>query len=780
MKYDGSSKVESIYLDKTEYKFIYPPEEKIKSIITLNFPVLGKLTSLRFIEWVQKNPGGVISLPTGKTPEHFIKWTQHYLNNWNKKDVVKDLEENGINTKIYPDISSLSFIQIDEFYPISPDQQNSFNYYINKFYIKGFGLDKKKVQLIDTSKTGLPEGYTLNNIFPDNRVDLSLRTRYPKSHLEELQKNAIHSVDQFCVHYEEKIRELGGIGFFLGGIGPDGHIGFNVSGSDFFSTTRLIHINYETAAAAAADLGGIEVSRNRLVITIGLSSIIYHKDAVAIIIAAGEAKADIVARSITSVEDIQYPASILRKLPNARFYLTQGAGIKMKERAFIRLKNTKKVSKIEEAFHILNYTLKSNVPLEKIPADKLMKDRFCNEVLKKSDETPYTIKKRIRKDLIKKINAGIKPVLNSVILHTSPHHDDEMLGYLPYIMHLVREKSNTNYFSYMTSGFTSVTNTYMVTLLEKLKYHLTLPRFKFLINDGYFTADYSNARNDDIYYFLDGLASDSPFIQDEAITRRLLRIIVEVYDIGKLNEFLSKVNELIDYFKTQYPGKKDPEHVQKIKGMIREFEAELVWGYFGFESSSVLHARLGFYTGDIFSRQPEMKSDVIPVYNILMKTRPDIVTVALDPEGSGPDTHYKVLQAISEALKKYEKRTGRSNIRIWGYRNVWYRFHPADANLYIPTSLNAIAVLNHSFLNCFGSQRDASFPSYEYDGPFSKLAQRILVQQYMAMKRTLGEEYFYNNPHPRIRATRGLVFLKELSLKEFYKHSMELKRLIEV
>ena len=31
---------------------------------------------MRFIEWVQQNPGGVISLPTGKTPEHFIKWVQ--------------------------------------------------------------------------------------------------------------------------------------------------------------------------------------------------------------------------------------------------------------------------------------------------------------------------------------------------------------------------------------------------------------------------------------------------------------------------------------------------------------------------------------------------------------------------------------------------------------------------------------------------------------------------------------------------------------------------------
>ena len=77
--------------------------------------------------------------------------------------------------------------------------------------------------------------------------------------------------------YEKKIQELGGIGFFLGGIGPDGHIAFNVRGSDHNSTTRLTQTNFETQAAAAVDLGGIEISRNRLVITIGLGSITYNK-----------------------------------------------------------------------------------------------------------------------------------------------------------------------------------------------------------------------------------------------------------------------------------------------------------------------------------------------------------------------------------------------------------------------------------------------------------------------------------------------------------------------
>ena len=56
-------------------------------------------------------------------------------------------------------------------------------------------------------------------------------------------------IDKRCAEYENKIRSLGGIGFFLGGIGPDGHIAFNVRGSDHNSTTRLTSTNFETQAS---------------------------------------------------------------------------------------------------------------------------------------------------------------------------------------------------------------------------------------------------------------------------------------------------------------------------------------------------------------------------------------------------------------------------------------------------------------------------------------------------------------------------------------------------
>jgi glucosamine-6-phosphate deaminase len=115
-------------------------------------------------------------------------------------------------------------------------------------------------------------------------------------------------------------------------------------------------------------------------------------------------------------------------------------------------------------------------------------------------------------------------------------------------------------------------------------------------------------------------------------------------------------------------------------------------------------------------------------------------------------------------------------LRVWGYRNVWYRFHPAEANVYVPVSLNMFSILRSAFLNTFNSQKTASFPSHEYDGPFCDLAQRIQAEQYQMVKTCLGRQWFHEHPSALIRATRGLVFLEELSLPEFYARSRELKR----
>jgi glucosamine-6-phosphate deaminase len=779
LTYDGTSRVESLEIEKSGRKPRYAPTEKITVVEVQNFPMLGKLTALRFVEWVKKNPGGVISLPTGKTPEHFIKWVSRILERWETRDVQALLEANGIDHAVPPDMRSLHFVQIDEFYPINASQQNSFHWYVNELYIKGFGLAPDKALLLNTTALGLPPGKTMGEIFPGFNVDLSLRVRQCRSDLERLQKDVINHVDEFCSEYESRIRAMGGIGFFLGGIGPDGHIAFNVRGSSVYSVTRLTGTNYETQAAAATDLGGIEISRTRLVITIGLATITYNPSATAIIIAAGDAKARIVKLAIESKKGPQFPASVLQDLPNARFYLTRGAASQLAERQFEDFCNEGTLTPARAEDVVTSIALAKKKALLDLTAHDMQEDRLGAELLKKSGRPAAELTGEARASIVRKIERGLTHVSGTTFLHTEPHHDDIMLGYLAHIYHLVRDPTNQHYFANLTSGFTSVSNPYFLSLLLKLEAFLESGSLFALLTQGYFDVSENINRMEDVYLYLDGTAALSQEMKDEAESRRLLRNLVGMYQTHDLPTLRNRVLELIAYCRTQYPGAKDPQHVQLLKGMTREWEVELLWAYFGIESSAIHPLRLGFYTGDIFSPEPEVNRDVLPIYELIKKVRPNVVSVAFDPEGSGPDTHYKALQAVAEALRLYESEKGDSTLRVWGYRNVWYKYRPAEANLFVPVSINSITMLHTAFMNCFGSQSAASFPSYEHDGPFSELAQMIQTGQYAMIKTVLGKDYFLSNPHPRMRASHGMIFLREMELGEFYDMVRELKKVTE-
>lgn len=775
---DTTSRVEELAIEKTGKPFCYAPTEKIRIVEIPDFPSLGRLTALRFIEWLQRNPEGVISLPTGKTPEHFIKWTNHFLHNWVRGAVQATLGDWGIDTRRKPRMDSFRFVQIDEFYPMNPSQHNSFAYYINRFYFKEFGLDPSRAVLLDTWQVGAPAGRTLNWVFPDGRVDLSLRYRSPATEQEELQYGAITAADQLTMAYEDRIVDVGGIGFFLGGIGPDGHIGFNIRGSDHRSTTRLIPINYETAAAAATDLGGIEISRQKVVMTIGLRTITRNPTATAIVTAAGESKARVVRDAVEGEPSVLFPGTALHGLPGARFYVTRGAASLLVERRYHELKALPELPRTEVDRVLIDTAWRKRRQLVELKAADLREDRLGQLVVEAHPDV-HALAESVTDKLKERITLGMEQVDNLTVLHTAPHHDDIMLGYFPYIIYTVRNPGNSHYFATLTSGFTSVTNAYTLSLLRTLMSSLRKGLLDDLLETGYFSPENLVGRTRDIYQYLDGVAANSEEMKQEAEARRMLRNITALTQQEDVDVLKKEIDILSHYLTSFYPGKKDPPDVQKLKGMIREWEEELLWGHLGLNCDHIFHLRLGFYTGDIFTPQPEWDRDVKPVLDLLEQLAPDVVTVALDPEGTGPDTHYKVLQTIAEALKAYLHAHPDRKVTVWGYRNVWYRFHPAEADIFVPVSMNSLAILKSAFHTCFGSQRAASFPSHEYDGPFCDLAQKIMVEQYSVIKNCVGRDFYYNNPMARLRASRGLNFLRIMSSDEFFAKANILKQLLE-
>jgi len=746
----------------------------IPYIVVRNVPDLGLLTSLRFLEWVNNNPDGVISLPTGKTPEYFIKWTTRLLNGWDERENRILMEKYGLSINRKPSLHGLRFVQTEDFYPIDPDQHNSYYHYVTNFYIKGFDLDPSKALLINANEIRLAQEKHFTEIFPDNIIDLTLRNREASSRLEKLQQESLFRIDNWCTSYENRIREMGGIGFYLGGMGPDGSVASNTRGSDHNSTTRLTATNFENQAASAGDLGGIEVSRNRLVITIGLGTITYNPRGVTLIFAAGEAKAPVVKNALENPVDNLYPATVLQRQPNARFYITEGAAVKLSDSVDKYFREGEwTFEKTERA--VFNLCQKINKYAHRLEYEDLKNDKYCSMIpdlgMERVQEVIDATKKKIEKGLLKE--------KDQVFLHTGPHHDDIMLGIFPCIIPQLREASNRFHFTVCTSGFTAVTNEMLMNYMEETLNHVEQDKINMIEYPDFFEKGYMYKFDKDVSHYLDKIAANDEAGKLRGFCHRIVRVMVDVYKLKSREELEEQLRKNIELLRSSYGGQKNPPDIQKLKGMLREFEEELVWAHYGVRVGDIQHLRLGFYTGDIFTPQPTAKRDVEPILGMLRQVKPSVVSMAYDPEGSGPDTHYKVLKALAQALRVWKEEEDLSDLRIIGYRNVWFKFAPSEANVFTPVSLNSMAVLQKSFKDCYISQVNASFPSYELDGPFSDLAQQIWVEQFKWVQLILGKDFFYENDSPKIRATHGMIFHKEMMLDEFLMHASELEKSVE-
>jgi glucosamine-6-phosphate deaminase len=765
------SEVEKIFLKQAG---INQMSTQMPYITVENFPKLGMLASLRFLEWASQNPTGVISFPTGKTSEFFIKYTHFFLENWDNKKGKDILDNYGLSRIKKPDLNGLQFVQMDEFYPISSKQHNSFYNYVDNYYIKGFGLDTNKALLINSDQIQLAEGKTYSEIFPELKIDLSLRYRDAKNPIELLQQKSIFRIDDWCSEFEQKIRDKGGIGFFLASIGPDGHIAFNTRGSDHFSTTRLTATNFETQAVAAGDLGGIEVSRNRLVITVGLETITYNPEVTAIIFAAGEAKADVIKDALENEPSNQYPASCLHKLHNSRFYLTNGAAVKLTD-SVDKYYTTGKWTHQKTERAIIDLCPKINKFGHRITLEDLKADRYCRMIPNLNETTVQSVIDSITA----KFNKGMERESNQVFYHTGPHHDDIMLGIMPHTNRQLRDASNDFHFSVLTSGFTAVINQYVVDLLTETFHLIGNDKIEMIKFPDFFEEGYKLKWDKDIYHYLDNVAANNEAEKRRGVCHRVVRAMVEIWKIKNADQLAKTIVDTLTVLKNSYDGSKNPPEIQKLKGMIREMEEELVWAHFGVPVKNVHHLRLGFYQGDIFTEQPDKQRDILPILEEFRKYKPTVISLAMDPEGSGPDTHYKVLKAIAAAVKEWKKEEDLSKLRVVGYRNVWFRYHPADTEVIAPVSLNALAILDSSFTDCYLSQVNASFPSYQLDGKFSKLTQRVWVEQLKQIQLLLGKNFFYQHEKPRVRATHGLIYFRELTVDQFLQQADELEKSME-
>jgi len=129
-------------------------------------------------------------------------------------------------------------------------------------------------------------------------------------------------LDAVCRGYDRLIEEGGGFDLTLLGIGLNGHLGLNEPGSAPDSTTRRVQMHESTVKASAGYLTHGDLPTWG--VGVGLKHLLGSKEVW--LLASGQKKAEIIARTVKGEVTNQVPASLLRKHPNCSLFADAGAG----------------------------------------------------------------------------------------------------------------------------------------------------------------------------------------------------------------------------------------------------------------------------------------------------------------------------------------------------------------------------------------------------------------------------------------------------------------------
>jgi len=117
-----------------------------------------------------------------------------------------------------------------------------------------------------------------------DHIDLpSEQAHIPDGNAADLQRQ--------CAEYEEKIRGVGGIHLFIGGLGQDGHLAFNEPGSSLTSRTRVVTLTEDTIRANSRFFDNDISQVPRRAITVGIGTIMAAQEVLLLVSGAAKARA---------------------------------------------------------------------------------------------------------------------------------------------------------------------------------------------------------------------------------------------------------------------------------------------------------------------------------------------------------------------------------------------------------------------------------------------------------------------------------------------------------
>lgn len=205
---------------------------------------------------VTLKPNCVLGLATGSSP---IGTYQELIRRYQSGDL---------------DFSKVTSINLDEYKGLSPENDQSYRYFMNTNLFDHINIAK--------TCTFVPNGLEIN-------------------------------AEKACADYDAIIENCGGIDLQLLGLGNNGHIGFNEPDEVFAKGTHCVDLTKSTIEANARFFDSMdEVPKQAY--TMGIKSIMQAKKI--LVIVSGKGKANIVKEAFTGPVTSQVPASILQMHPD--------------------------------------------------------------------------------------------------------------------------------------------------------------------------------------------------------------------------------------------------------------------------------------------------------------------------------------------------------------------------------------------------------------------------------------------------------------------------------
>ncbi|MEZ6122660.1 MAG: glucosamine-6-phosphate deaminase [Planctomycetaceae bacterium] len=534
----------------------------------------------------EKGRNCVLGLATGSTPVGIYA------------ELVRMHREEGLSFK------NVITFNLDEYYPMQPQELQSYVRFMREHLFDHIDIAPENVHI------------------PDGTIP-------------------IDAIAAYCQDYENTIANSGGIDIQLLGIGRTGHIGFNEPGSDETSRTRLITLDSVTRTDAASDFFGAE-NVPRRAITMGVGTIL--KAWKIFILAFGEGKAPIVARTVEGDPSPLVPATYLQQHRNVEMLLDPAAASEL-----TRSKLPWMVSHVQWTPAIIRRAV---IWLAEKMGKAILKltDADYNEEGLQGLLAEYGSAYEINLEVFRhlqgtlvgwpggKPNSAKRPgdrpgrfdhIFPKRVICFSPHPDDDVISMGGTLIRLA-DQGHDVHIAYQTSGNIAVFDEDAIRFAE-------------------FAAEFCSA-----------------------------------FDIG--TEQIQLLEAHIDEFlKNKQPGQVDSDEVQKLKGIIRRGEARAGARCCGVPSEKTHFLDMPFYETGRVKKKPLGPEDIDIIVALLRDLKPHQIYAAgdlSDPHG----THRICLKAIIKACDICRNDPWFAECEVLMYRGAWQEWPIYQIEMAVPLS----------------------------------------------------------------------------------------------